>query len=122
MDRSTETKLLELEREFWQGDAGFYREHLADDSLMVFAMPIGVLTKDEAIHSINHGPRWNEVTFSEVRWLPLSDTIAAIIYRASALRLGGATAHTTFASSVYTRQDGSWKLAFHQQTPDPVSY
>ncbi|HRX04121.1 MAG TPA: nuclear transport factor 2 family protein [Anaerolineae bacterium] len=121
MDINLETQLLDLERHFWKGDTEFYHQNLADDSLMVFAMPIGVLTKDEVIRSIALGPRWNEVHFSDVHLLRLSDRIVTLIYRARAARLGDETAYEASASSIYVNAGGAWRLAFHQQTPDDDS-
>lgn len=34
-----ELQLLQLEEQFWKRDADFYREHLADEALMVFDEP-----------------------------------------------------------------------------------
>ena len=45
----------------------------------------------------------------------LAGDAALLVYRGTATR--PACPYVTRASSVYVRQDGAWKLAFHQQTP-----
>ena len=108
--------LIALEEQFWKGDADFYRQRLTAEALMVFPDPVGVLGKEETVASISQAPRWRDVEFTEVRAVMLATDAALLVYRATARRAEHAT-YVTRASSVYVRQDGAWKLAFHQQTP-----
>ena len=112
-----EKQLLDLEEQFWKGSGDFYQRHLTDDSLMVFADPVGVLTRDRTIETISAGPRWVEVGFEEVRVVRLTEDAALLTYKASARREGEESQYSARASSAYVRRGGSWKLAFHQQTP-----
>ncbi len=112
-----EKLLLDLEGQFWLGDAEFYQRHLTDDSLMVFAEPVGVMIKANDIQTSAVGPRWAEVRFEEVRVLKLSDVAAIMTYKVSAGRNGKDSGYMALASSVYVKQGQSWKLAFHQQMP-----
>jgi len=110
-------QLLELEEQFWKGDAEFYRQNLTENSLMVFAEPVGVLTKDRVIETIAASPRWTDVEFEDFRMVQLTDDTAVVTYKASAYREMEKSRYSALASSVYANQEGSWKLAFHQQTP-----
>jgi hypothetical protein len=83
---------------------------------MVFPDPEGVLGKEETVASISQTLRWRDVEFTEVKAVTLAMDAALIVYRATARRAEHAT-YVTRASSVYVRQKGAWKLAFHQQTP-----
>ena len=112
-----ERQLLNIEEQFWQGGADFYRNNLTDDSLMVFPEPVGVLTKDSTVDAIAASPRWAEVRFEGARLVQLADDVALVVYRATAHREGDASSYSALVSSVYVRSDGSWKLAFHQQSP-----
>ena len=108
--------LIALEEQFWKGDADFYRQRLTAEALMVFPDPVGVLGKEETVASISQAPRWRDVEFTEVRAVMLATDAALLVYRATARRPEHAT-YVTRASSVYVRENGAWKLAFHQQTP-----
>jgi hypothetical protein len=110
------SQLWEREREFWLGGVSVYREHLAGDSLMVF--PGMVLSKSQTEASIAGGPRWTSVAFADQRLVPLTPDVVALVYRASASREGEEAPYSAVVSSVYVRQDGSWKLALHQQSPE----
>ena len=112
-----EQQLLDMEQRFWKGDAAFYREHLIEGALMVFAEPVGVLTKEETVDAIAAGPRWAEVAFDAVHTVRLGDDAVLLTYRATARRSGDGSDYTALTSSVYVRRDSSWRLAFHQQTP-----
>lgn len=108
-------QLLDLEEQFWRGGADVYRRNLADAALMVFA-PMGVLERDAIIASIEGGQRWDDVAFTDVRYLRLGGDACVVTYRAVARRAGEA-AYEALVSSVYQRHGGDWKLAFHQHTP-----
>lgn len=112
--------LFELEERFWTGGADFYRHHLAPAALMVFPDPTGVLLKDEALDALAQAPRWSSVALEEHRVLELTEAAALVTYKAVATRPGEAEPYVARASSAYVRdRGGRWRLAFHQQTPDP---
>ena len=90
--------------------------HLAYAAVMVFPEPTGVLAREQILESLGNEARWSEVAFEDHRVLQLSDRAALISYRAVARR-GDREPYTAYASSAYVRDGGSWKLAFHQQTP-----
>lgn len=114
-----EPTLLAMEERFWRGGAEHYRQALADDALMVFAPPAGVLDRAGTLASIEQAPRWQAVSFSAVQVARPTADVAVLVYRARATREGGSTApYAAQCSSVYVCQgaDG-WRLALHQQTP-----
>jgi hypothetical protein len=112
-----EEKLCELEKQYWTGDSEFYENNLTEDSLMVFAEPVGVLTKEQAVETIAGSQRWVKVDFNESRIVLLTDSVAVLTYKSAAQRQGDNTTYRANASSVYVWKGGAWKLALHQQTP-----
>ena len=113
-------ELLELERQGWTaltqgGDAArdFYAHVLADRVLML--LPGGMVLNDrnEALEALR-AAGWTgfELRPGLVQWL--GPDAAVVVYEARARR-GDEEYHALF-NSTYTRQNGDWKLAFHQQT------
>jgi hypothetical protein len=49
-------RLFELEEGFWNGDAGYYDEHLAEECIMVFAPPVGD-RRARGHHPVHRGQR-----------------------------------------------------------------
>ena len=113
--------LLTLEREFWKGDADFYRRHLSDHAVMVFPEPAGVMTRDQVLEAIASAPRWADVHLEEPRVVTLTGETAILTYKATARREGDTTPYVALVSSVYVNGGGRWKLAFHQHTLGDLS-
>jgi hypothetical protein len=109
--------LLALEEQFWKGDADFYVRTLTEDALMIFPAPAGLLDKSRVVHSIATSQRWKEVAFRGSRVTQPAPNVAILAYRVSARREGQEARYAAYASSVYLERNGSWELAFHQQTP-----
>ena len=105
----------QLERDFWTAGAEYYRQHLADEALMVF--PGMVLDKPATIESMAAAPRWSDVTFHDRRSIRLSEKAVAIHYRATARRQGEPAPYRALITSVYVRRENAWLLVVHQQTP-----
>jgi hypothetical protein len=108
-------RLLEIEEQFWKGDADFYRAHVADNALMVFPEPAGVMNKEECVVATEQSPRWVTVRFENQRIVE-AGTANLLIYKAFAEKANGDT-YSCLASSAYFQSDGAWLLALHQQTP-----
>ncbi len=53
-----EQDLVALERQFWNGDAAFYRKHLDEKCLTVFEEMAGVFNKDDVAQQAGEGNRW----------------------------------------------------------------
>ena len=116
MKAELEKHLIEIERKLWANDAVFYKNNLTEDCLLVFP-ETGVLTREVAVDAIRkeneEGRRWAEVDFVEIGSLMLADN-----YRVTARWAHEERAITSLASSVYVkRDDDTWRLTFHQQTP-----
>jgi len=117
---TAEKDLFERERQFWSevADADFYRSHSTDNAVMVFPAPYGVMERDETLAAVEATTRWEACDFTDMHSVELTDDSAVVAYRADARRPNGST-YATYATSVYVKQGGSWKLAVHQQTPIP---
>jgi hypothetical protein len=106
--------LLEIERELAAGGGGAYRRHLADAALIV--VPGRVLDRDETVAAMDASEGWDEFSIEDERLLGLGSETAVLNYRFRGRR--GETVYEAILSSAYARRpDGSWRLAFHQQTP-----
>lgn len=110
--------LLELERGFWAaaGDASYYREHMAEDGLMVLPFQGGILGKPQTLEVVDASDQWAAFELDDVRVSELTGDCAALVYLGTGSRLG-APRYWASISSLYVRRDGAWRLALHQQTP-----
>lgn len=111
--------LVDLERRGWNalasGQAGpYYREHLTRDALMAF--PFGVLTREQAIDAMESAPPWSTYEMQDPRVIALTPDSGVVLYRVVAQR-AEQPPYSAMISSAFVRRDGSWQLAFHQQSP-----
>lgn len=113
--------LVELEQRFWTSDVDMYRQRVTDDALMVFAEPVGILTKAQILTSIAGAARWADVRFENVQVRPVANDVVLLVYKATARRENDDDWYEALASSVYMKRTGEWMLAFHQQTPGATS-
>lgn len=109
--------LLERERQFWKADEEFYQKHLAEDTVMVFPEPTGILERPEILESMGGTDRWSTIEFSNERLLEISDEAVQLVYRAVAERSGDASEYVALITSTYIKENESWRLISHQQTP-----
>ncbi|MEO8256153.1 MAG: nuclear transport factor 2 family protein [Acidobacteriota bacterium] len=114
-----EQELWELEKKFWRGSAEFYANALTEDALMVF--PGMALAKAATVDSINASARWVSVDFKDRRIVRLTDDAILLHYKASARRAGNDKTYEPLCTSGHVNRGGVWKLAFHQQTPEPAA-
>jgi hypothetical protein len=75
-----------------------------------------VLTRERVIAEIAVAPRWARVSMHEVHWVDLAPDAVVVSYAAAAER-DGTDQYRALASSAYVLREGTWQLAFHQQTP-----
>lgn len=110
--------LLERERGFWAaaGDPEFYRDNLAQEALMVFPAPYGIMEREPTLEAVRTAQPWTRYDFSETTYARFGTSAAVICYRVSAARATGAD-YDAYISSVYVQESGAWRLALHQQTP-----
>jgi hypothetical protein len=113
---------LELEDQGWealQGDEprAFYDGVLDDHA--VFVLPGMALDRAQTLASWEEIPPWDDVRRSTTTVVDLAPGVTLLTYAAEAVRAGQAPYRARF-TSVYVRSGTStWRLAFHQQTPDP---
>jgi hypothetical protein len=114
-----EDVLVRLEHEGWEAlasdrGAAYYREHLTENALMAFSF--GVMSRDAAIDAIEAAPPWSTFEIADPRVVVLREDCGIVVYAVTAQRAGDAP-YSAVVSSTFVRDDGAWKLAFHQQTP-----
>jgi hypothetical protein len=112
--------LVGIERRLWSNDADVYATSLTEDAILVFA-ETGVIGRDTALGAIRQenaeGRRWADVTFDDVLTTQPAQDTAVLTYRVTARWEHQPSATQAFASTLYVRDKGRWKVAFHQQTP-----
>jgi hypothetical protein len=113
---NSDADLLALEKDFWTGGARFYDEHLAHNATMVLPPPTGVLHRDRILSSIEQTPRWQSVRIHDPFIARPAENVAVVTYQAEALRRRKEAPYNAAVTSVYTRADNGWRLAFHQQS------
>lgn len=106
-----------MEEQFWRGDADYYRSALAENAIMAFPPPAGILDRQATVESIAAAPRWSTVTIRDPHVTQLTPDSVLFTYTASARREADARDYEALATSAYVRHERSWLLAFHQQTP-----
>lgn len=117
--------LLELEHQGWTSlcdgtGADFYGRIMTDDGVMVLAHG-AVFDRQAVIDSLGAAPPWRTYDISDERLISLSDDQAILVYVGRGYRERDEPEFVALMSSVYTRQDGAWRLALYQQTPIPAS-
>ena len=118
-DETLQQTLVLREEQGWQAlsqgtGAEFYQRNLANDALMVF--PFGVLTREQSIEAITAAPPWASFCIEDPRVVVLTDDSAILTYRATAQR-AGQELYLALTTTVFVKHEGTWKTAFHQQTP-----
>ena len=111
--------LVDLERQGWEALASgrggaYYREHLTQDALMAF--PFGVMQREDTVAAMESAPPWASYEMQDPHVITLTPDSGIVLYSVVAQR-AGQEPYTATISSTFVRRDGSWKLAFHQQTP-----
>jgi hypothetical protein len=118
-DGLLDVDLIALEHEGWEAlvagqAAAYYGEHLAANAVMAF--PFGVMEREEAIASMAAAPPWETFSISGARVVALTADSGVVVYRVVAQR-PGQPPYAAVVSSTFSRVDGEWRLAFHQQSP-----
>ncbi len=109
-----EQELLEIEHALATGGGDEYREHLADDAIVI--IPAEALDKSETVAAMERSPGWDEVEISQTHLRQVGDGGAVLTYSFRGRR-GDDQAYGALMSSAYSKDDGTWKLVLHQQTP-----
>ena len=109
-------KLFEMEKKFWTEGETFYRQSVDSECLLAFPQTAAVLSNPEVAATVGTGSRWREVEIWPRGVIEPTEDFVILSYRARAIRPDGGM-YDAVASTGYVRRWGSWKLAFHQQTP-----
>jgi hypothetical protein len=112
--------LYEIEKNFWTGDAQYYRQNLAEKCMVVFTEMAGLKNREEVAAMITDPQRWQGLKLKDRNVVELADGAVLLSYRASAKRANGQP-YEALVSSAYVKENGRWKMAFHQQTPIAAS-
>jgi hypothetical protein len=110
------SRLVELERQFWQGDADFYRKNADEKCLVNFPGMVDVLDNEVLAQSVSSDARWRDIAFEKVVLLRPTDAVTVIAYEATATK-GDGDPQTSSVTSGYVERDGAWKLAWHHHVP-----
>jgi Domain of unknown function (DUF4440) len=119
--KGTLKDLITIERTLWENNADTYHDRYSPEAVLIFP-GVGRIDRETAVAAIRkenaEGRAWAEVSFDEVdgRWIT-TDAAALITYMATARWNYESSASKTLCASVYLREGGSWRVAFHQQTP-----
>ena len=114
-------ELLDLEHQGWRSlcdgtGAQFYGSVMTEDGVMVLANG-AVFDRPTVVASLNDAPTWDEYEIVDERLVRLGGDQAILVYTGRATRGGDEPEFVALMSSVYTRHDGTWRLALYQQTP-----
>ncbi|MGN6300990.1 MAG: nuclear transport factor 2 family protein [Angustibacter sp.] len=114
------TELIDLERQGWDSltrsqGGDFYGRLMTEDAVMVLVNGM-VLDRDTVAGSLNDSPPWETYALTDERLVPVSDDVAALLYRATATRAGEDEPFVALMTSVYRVVDGEPCLALYQQT------
>lgn len=117
-------ELLDLEHQGWKSlcsstGADFYGRIMTSDGLFVLAHG-QVFDRQAVIDSLNDAPPWRAYDIADEQLIVLDDDDAVLVYTGRAYRAEDEPAFIALMSSVYTRRDGTWRLALYQQTPVPA--
>lgn len=117
-------ELLDLEHQGWKSlctstGADFYGRIMTSDGAMVLAHG-QVFDRQAVIDSLNEAPPWRAYDIADERLISLGEDRAILVYTGRAYRDESGPAFNALMSSVYTRHDGTWRLALYQQTPVPA--
>jgi hypothetical protein len=112
---------IDLEKQGWlalssgpQAVRAFYERIL--DHAVAMLLPGGIILDDrQAIIDAMSGQPWSSFELEDVRSFRLSTDAVVVFYGAVAYR--GEQRYSVLMSSAYVQRAGTWKLAFHQQTP-----
>lgn len=110
-------ELVELEKRLWTEGPDAYREIVSERCLIALTPMAGVMSANEVAETVSEGPRWREPELEVRGVLEPAPGFAILTYRARAKR-GAHERYAAVVSSGYVHHDGTWKLSFHQQTPD----
>ena len=109
-------ELVEIDRGFWLKDEAYFRAHIDDHCVLIFAQMQGVYPRNEVAASAHDPKRWRDLKISGAFVHQPTDDVAVLGYEARVTR-GDGQAYRAWIGSTYVKRDGAWKLTAHQHTP-----
>ena len=120
MDALELTGLMALERQGWDSlchstGGDFYGRLMTPDAVMVLVNGT-VMSREAIATSLNDAPPWASYELTDERAVQVGADVAAVVYKASAVREGQSEPFVALMASVYRVVDGEPRLALYQQT------
>jgi hypothetical protein len=112
---TVEDMLWEMEERFWLDGADAARTRIADNAVMIFPYPAGILQGEAGVAGMAAAPRWRTVRMDD-RVCSRKGSVAVLAYRVSAERAEDPI-YRALCASTYLDDGGDWRLVSHQQTP-----
>lgn len=112
--------IVEIEIRQWEAlrsphsAKAYYDEYFTGDALM--ATPVGIDDRANLLKEIEASPVITDYDIRDPRIMVLGENVGAIVYIMTQFRDG----HEPFDAaicSIFARDGGRWRMAYHQQTP-----
>lgn len=109
-------ELVEIDRGFWLEGEDYFRAHVDERCVLIFAQMQGVYPRKEVAASAHDPKRWRDLEIGSAFAHQPMDDLAVLGYEARVTR-GDGQPYRAWIGSTYVRRDGAWKLTAHQHTP-----
>jgi ketosteroid isomerase-like protein len=113
MDRNEE--IIGIETQLAEGDDSTYDRFLTDDALVI--VPGAAMTKRETVAAMATSPGWLSVRLAEPTFTDLAPDLVLLSYEFRGKRAD--MQYEARLTSIYRETPEGWRMAFHQQTPEP---
>ncbi len=113
MERNDE--IMAIETQLAEGDDSTYRRYLAGDALVI--VPGAAMTKEETVAAMAESPGWISVRLEDADFADLAAGLVLLSYDFHGERAN--MKYDARLTSIYRETPEGWRMAFHQQTPDP---
>lgn len=119
-DPLTLDALFALEHRGWESltrnqGGTFYGALMTAEAVMILVNGM-VLDRETIAASLNESPAWATFTLEGACCVPTGEGSAALVYRATATRVGQGDPFVALMSSHYTLVEGAPRLTLYQQT------
>ena len=101
---SVQNDLMSLEKQFWTGDADFYRRNLDDKCLTVFAQEAGLQDKEAIAGMMKDGMKWRDIKLDQKGFVEPADGVALLSYHAAGKRETGEAYEANVTSGYVDRK------------------
>jgi hypothetical protein len=113
-------RVREFETALWVGGEDVYRRSIDSECLMVVPGPPFVMAGTEAIEAVSRTPRWDSVTFEDLRIARPQEGLIVLAYGVLASR--GDETYSAHCTSTYRRVGHEdWQVVQHQQSLAPAA-